>query len=493
MQIPREYERIFQMELSGMWIDGAVARPTGRGEIVVVNPATEEPVNAVVRGTAADADAAVTAAAEAFPRWRRVEAPERVALLRSLADKLAARRGDLADLLVAEQGKPRRDSEGELDGTIEAFHYYAGLAWHDRGVVNPVESGSIDFTLRGPVGPIVAIAPWNFPLLLMAWMTAPALAAGCTVVVKPSEETPLTTLRFAELVADHLPPGVFNVVTGYGAEIGEPLVADPRVRHVAFTGSTATGRRIALLAAEHLKHVTLELGGKDALIVGPDVELDRVVPVVADAALHNAGQVCTSAERVFVAQPVMRDFVEALVEHVRGIRVGDGSLDGTEMGPLIHDGARRKVDEHVAAAVAAGGRLLTGGRAPAGAERGFFYEPTVVVDAPPSTALLCDETFGPVIPVAAFASVEDAIARANDTPYGLGASVLSNDAAFVKRCIDGLEVGNVFVNDPGTANVAAPFGGTKTSGVGRELGVEGFEAFRETKRVHWQFEGAWSA
>jgi acyl-CoA reductase-like NAD-dependent aldehyde dehydrogenase len=470
-----------------MWIDGAAARPAGRDEIAVVNPATEERIGAVVRGTAADAEAAVAAAARAFPAWARVDAAERVALLREVSDKLAAHREELADLLVAEQGKPRRDNLDEVSGAVDAFAYYAGFAWHDCGVVNPVESSSIDFTIRGPVGPVVAIAPWNFPLLLMTWMTAPALAAGCTVVVKPSEETPLSALRFAELVADHLPPGVFNVVTGYGAEVGEPLVADPRIRHVSFTGSTATGRRIATLAAEHLKHVTLELGGKDALIVGPDVELESVVPTVASAALLNAGQVCTSAERIFVAEPLMPAFVDALVEHVRAIRVGDGSREDVEMGPLIHDEARRKVAAHVAEAVAGGGRVLTGGGPPADAERGWFYAPTVVLDAPASAALLCDETFGPVIPVAAFSSVDEAIARANDSAFGLGASVLSNDAAFVKRCIDGLEVGNVFVNDPGTANIAAPFGGTKTSGLGRELGVEGFEAYRETKRVHWTF------
>lgn len=470
-----------------MWIGGASARPSGREEIAVVNPATEERIGGVVRGAPADAEAAVAAAAAAFPAWARVEAGERVALLREVSDKLAARRDELADLLVAEQGKPRRDNLDEVDGAVDAFAYYAGCAWHDRGVVNPVEAGSIDFTIRGPVGPVVAIVPWNFPLLLMTWMTAPALAAGCTVVVKPSEETPLSALRFAEAVADHLPPGVFNVVTGYGAEVGEPLVTDPRIRHVSFTGSTATGRRIARLAAEHLKHVTLELGGKDALIVGPDVAIESVVPVVASAALLNAGQVCTSAERVFVAEPAMPAFVEALVEHVRALRVGDGADPDVEMGPLIHDGARRNVAEQVAEAVAGGGRVLAGGGPPAGAERGWFFAPTVVVDAPPASALLRDETFGPVIPVAAFATVDEAIARANDSIFGLGASVLSNDAAFVKRCIDGLEVGSVFVNDPGTANVAAPFGGTKSSGLGRELGVEGFEAFRETKRVHWAF------
>lgn len=471
-----------------MWINGGAADRSGRQELVVVNPATEEAIDSVARGTAQDGEAAARAAADAFPEWKRLAPPRRAALLREVADKLAAGRGQLADLLVAEQGKPRRHNEEEIDAAVEAFAYYSGFAWHERGTMAPVESRFIDFVIREPVGPVACIVPWNFPIMLMAWMAAPALAAGNTVVVKPSEETPLATLRFACTVADHLPPGVFNVVTGLGSEIGEPLVTDPRIRHVAFTGSTATGLRIASLAAARMKRVTLELGGKDALIVGPDVDIDAAVEPVAHAALYNAGQCCTSAERIFVAQPIISPFLDGLVEHVRGIRLGDGSDESTGMGPLIRQEARRKVAQHVDEAVAAGAQLLAGGGPPSGLSRGWFYEPTVVVDAPPTSMLLRDETFGPVLPVAPFDSVDDAIRQANDTPYGLSASVISTDPNFIKRCIDGLDVGNVYVNDPLTANTAASFGGTKMSGMGRELGVEGFEAFRESKRVHWMFE-----
>lgn len=470
-----------------MWMNGAVVSPRTREMFAVVNPATEEEIDSVVRGTAADAEAAATAASDAFPRWKTLAAGARAALLRQIADKLSAGRAELAEVLVAEQGKPRRDAEDEIDSAAETFAYYSGFSWHERGAVNPVDSDSIDFTVREPVGPVACIVPWNFPIMLMAWTVAPALAAGNTVVVKPSEETPLSALHFAERIADHLPIGVFNVVTGYGAEVGEPLVRDPRIRHVSFTGSTATGRRIATLAATEMKRVTLELGGKDPLIVGPDVDLATAIPAVAHGALFNAGQCCTSSERIFVARSVLPSFLEALVEHVRAIAIGDGADDGTGMGPLIHARAREKVAQHVDEARASGGKVLTGGGAPAGIERGWFYEPTVVFDAPESSKLLRDETFGPVLPVAAFDSVDEAIRRANDTPYGLSASVMSNDPTFVKRCIDGLEVGNVFINDPLTANTAAPFGGTKMSGLGRELGVEGFEAFRETKRVHWMF------
>ncbi|WP_283135234.1 aldehyde dehydrogenase family protein [Rhizohabitans arisaemae] len=470
-----------------MWINGAEVSSAGRDTLAVVNPATEEQIGSVVRGTPADAEAAARAAADAFPRWRRSAPAIRAALLREIADRLAAHRAELADLLVAEQGKPRRDNESEIDSAIELFTYYSGFAWRDRGAVNPAEDKVLDFVLREPVGPVACIVPWNFPIMLMARKVAPALAAGCTVVVKPSEETPLATLLFARVVADHLPPGVLNVVTGYGSEVGEPLVHDPRIRHIAFTGSTATGRRIASSAAAAMKGTTLELGGKDPLIIGPDADLETAVPAVAFAGLLNAGQCCTSTERIYVAQPLLKDFLEALVDHVRGIDVGDGARAGTVMGPLIREDARRRVGEHVTEAVAAGAKVLTGGGVPPGLDRGWFYEPTVVVDVPDSARLLREETFGPVLPVAGFASVDEAIARANDTAYGLGATVLSNDPGFVKRCIDGLDVGNVFVNDPLTAATATTFGGTKMSGMGRELGVEGFEAFRESKHVHWMF------
>jgi acyl-CoA reductase-like NAD-dependent aldehyde dehydrogenase len=478
---------VIETEESGMWINGAAVTPNARETLAVINPATEDEIDTVVRGTAADAESAVRAATDAFGEWRRLAPATRAALLRELSDKLASNRAGLAELLVAEQGKPRRDNESEIDDAVQTFAYYSGFAWHDRGTVNPVEPGAIDFVVREPVGPVACIVPWNFPIMLMARMVAPALAAGNTVVVKPSEETPLATLRFARTVADHLPPGVFNVVTGYGAEVGEPLVTNPGIRHVTFTGSTATGRRIASLAAGGLKGVTLELGGKDPLIVGPDIDLETAVPAVAFGALYNAGQCCTSTERIYVAQSVLRGFLDALVDHVREIRVGDGADEAVEMGPLIHEAARRKVGEHVDEAVASGAKLLTGGGPPSGNTRGWFFEPTVVVDAPPSARLLREETFGPVLPVSAFRSVDEAIERANDTPYGLGATVLSNDPALIKRCIDGLEVGNVNINDPLTTNTAAPFGGTKMSGLGRELGLEGFEAFRESKRVHWVF------
>lgn len=469
-----------------MWIDGSAISSDGRDHIEVINPATEEVIGTVIRGNAQDATDAVDAAHRAFAGWRSIRAADRAALLRGIGDKLAARREEFARLLLAEQGKPLAENLSELDDTIELFHFYSGLAWHDRGSVNQSTPAFLDFVQHGPVGVVACIVPWNFPLMLMARKVAAALAAGNTVVVKPSEETPLATLRFATEITDHLPKGVLNVITGYGREVGDSLVRDSRVRHIAFTGSTATGQALASIAAVAMKGTTLELGGKDPLIVGPDVDLERIIPLVADAALYNAGQCCTSTERIYVAESLLPRFTEMLVDHVRGIRLGDAASGDVGMGPLIRADARQRVLEQVLEATASGARVLTGGGIPKDLSRGWFYEPTVIVDVPPTARLLTEETFGPILPVASFRTVDEAIARANDTIYGLGASVLSNDPVFIKRCIDGLEVGNVFVNDPLTATTVSTFGGTKMSGLGRELGMAGLEAFQEAKHVHWK-------
>ena len=409
----------------------------------------------------------------------------RARALWEVASKLRSQREPLARQLVAEQGKPLAHSLAEIDEAVELFEYYAGFAWRERGAIEASASGQLDFVIREPVGVVVAIVPWNFPIMLMARKAAPALAAGNTVVVKPSEETPLATLLFATHIADHLAPGVFNIVTGYGAEVGEALVDDKRVRHIAFTGSTATGQRIAIRAAEQMKGVTLELGGKDPMIVGPDVDPMEAARMAAFSGFYNAGQCCTSTERIYVASSLYPDFVEALVALAEGMRTGPGSDDESDMGPLINESARIRVAAHVEQAVRMGGRLLAGGISPPEQKSGWFYRPTVIADVSRETDLAWQETFGPVLPVAAFKSVDEAIERANMSQFGLGAAILSHDPTFVDRCVDGLEVGNVFINDPLTVNVTAPFGGMKMSGMGRELGAEGFEAFRESKHIHW--------
>jgi betaine-aldehyde dehydrogenase len=300
--------------------------------------------------------------------------------------------------------------------------------------------------------------------------------------------TPLSTLALAA-VFDHLPPGVVNIVTGYGKEAGEPLVLDPRVRVIAFTGSLETGRHIARIAADQIKKLHLELGGKDAFIVAEDADLEIAVPGVAWAALLNTGQVCTSTERVYVHEGIAPRFIEHIVEYARGLRLGSGLNPETDVGPMIGAQYRAKVEAHVEDARSRGARILAGGQRPAGQPRGFFYEPTVLTGVDHSMRIMREETFGPTIPIMTYRHFDEAIQLANDSPFGLGANLYTHDARKVKQFYEEVQAGTLWVNDPLTDNDAGPFGGMKMSGNGRELGEEGLDEFRETKHLHWDFEG----
>ncbi len=355
-------------------------------------------------------------------------------------------------------------------------------------VIPSIEETQLALVLKEPYGFVAAIVPWNYPILLMAWKVAPALAAGNTVVLKPSEMTPLSTLLFAELF-EHFPPGVMNIVSGYRKECGEPLVLDPRVRVIAFTGSLATGQRIAQLVAPQMKKLHLELGGKDAFIVAEDADLDVAVPGVAWAALLNAGQVCTSTERVYVHESLAPTFIERISDFAKNLRLGPGIEPETDMGPIIGAQYRAKIETQVEAAKAQGAKVLTGGRRPPQFERGYFYEPTVMTHVDHSMAIMSEETFGPAIPIMTYRSFDEAIALANDSKYGLGANLYTYDPVKAKRFFEEVEAGTLWINDPLTDNDAGPFGAFKMSGMGRELGEEGLDEFRETKHVHWDFEG----
>src|SRR6478672_9207171 len=337
-----------------MWINGQfVAAASGR-TFDVLDPATEEVVERVPAGGSADVDAAVSAASAAFPAWRSLGAGERAEMLHEVARKLTEQTEALAELLTREGGKPLVENRDEMGWSAACFRYYAEIGRNSRGRVIPSgESSQLNLVLKEPYGVVGAIVPWNYPILLMAWKVAPALAAGNTVVIKPSEMTPLSTLAFADIF-DHLPPGVVNIVSGYGREAGEPLVLDPRVRVIAFTGSLETGRQIARLASDQMKKLHLELGGKDAFIVAEDADLDIAVPGVAWAALLNTGQVCTSTERVYVHERLAPEFVERIAEYARGLRLGSGLEPQTDVGPMIGDAYRAKVEAHVADAQARG-------------------------------------------------------------------------------------------------------------------------------------------
>jgi len=472
-----------------MFIDGTQTRGEAGEAIDVLNPATEEVLTQVPAGGEAEVNLAVAAAARAFPAWRRTPATERAHLLHAVAARLRQHHDDVVRLLTQEEGKPIPESDEEVVWTEDTLDYYAELGRHERGrVIPPGDPDQFNFVLKEPYGVVGCIIPWNYPLLLMIWKVAPALAAGNTTVIKPSVLTPLSTLRLAEVAFSVLPPGVVNVVTGKGARVGEALVRHPDVPVIACTGSLATGQSIAALAAPLMKKLHLELGGKDPMVIGPDVDLDLAVRALAYAGLINAGQVCTSTERVYVPRARLGPFAEALTEFVGSLRMGDGLEPTTDIGPMIRDSFRRTVEAQVEEAVGQGARLLAGGRRPSG--RGFFYPPTVLTDVDHGMRIMRDETFGPVLPLMAYDDFDEAIRLANDSPYGLGASLMSHDPRLVKRFFEEVHAGTIWINDPLTDNYAGPFGGMKMSGLGRELGQEGLDEFTQVKHVHWDMVGA---
>lgn len=473
-----------------MYINGQFTRGQANETIPIINPATEEVLAEVPRGTPADVEAAIRAAREAFPGWKRTPAAERANLLHEAANKIRAHEDELIRLLTMEEGKPYVENEEELLWTHNTFDYYAELARHERGrVIPPGAEGQFNFVLKEPYGVVGCIVPWNYPLLLLAWKIAPALAVGNTVVIKPSEYTPLTTLRLVQVAFDHFPPGVVNVVTGFGPETGEVLVRHPDVPMIAFTGSVATGQRIASIAAPMMKKLHLELGGKDPMVIAPDIEMDMAVRGLAYAALLNCGQVCTSTERVYVHEGMYGQLAEELADFVGRLKLGNGLDAQTDLGPMLRGHFRGKVEDHVADAVNGGARILTGGRRPSGFEQGFFYEPTVLVNVNHSMKIMREETFGPTIPLMPYKTFDEAIELANDSVYGLGACLMTHDARLVRRFFEEVKAGTIWVNDPLTDNYAGPFGGMKMTGGGRELGQEGMDEFLEVKHVHWDIEG----
>jgi betaine-aldehyde dehydrogenase len=471
-----------------MFINGQFVNGHATEAIEVYNPATEGLLDVVPRGTPADAQAAVDAARAAFDEWRRMGASPRARLLHTVSEKIRAHAEHIVELLTREEGKPRPENEEEVEWTANTFDYYAELGRHERGRVIPSDGESLfNFVIKEPYGVVGCIVPWNYPLLLLAWKVAPALAAGNTVVIKPSELTPLSALYLAEHCFDHLPPGVVNIVTGYGPEAGEPLVRHPDVPVIAFTGSLATGQRIASIAAPMMKKLHLELGGKDAFVVADDADPEIAARAIAYAALINAGQVCTSTERVYLPQARAAAVTEALVEHVRGLKIGPGTEPDTDIGPMIGEAYRAKVERHVNEARQRGAQVLIGGRRPPHLSRGWFYEPTVLSGVNHRMTIMQEETFGPAIPLMEYKSFDEAIALANDCQYGLGAVLFTRDAYKAKRFFEAVKAGTIWINDPLTDNYAGPFGGMKLTGGARELGQEGLDEFREVKHVHWDF------
>ena len=472
-----------------MYINGQFTSGFSTEQIDIINPATEETLVEVPSGTREDALAAVDAARAAFQDWKRVPANEKAAALHEIAAKIRAHHAEIVRLLTQEEGKPIPENDEELWWVEETFDYYAELARHERGrVIPPGDPGQFNFVLKEPYGVVACIVPWNYPLLLLAWKLAPALAAGNTVVIKPSKLTPLATLKLVEVACDHLPPGVVNVVTGYGPDVGETLVVHPDVPVIAFTGSLPVGQHIARMAGPMMKKLHLELGGKDPLVIAPDAPLDLAVRGLAYAALINTGQVCTSTERAYVHQSMFAQLSEELADFVGKLRLGNGLEATTDIGPMIRNRFREKVEGQIAEAVAAGARILVGGQRPPELGRGFFLQPAVLTGVDHTMRIMQEETFGPVIPLMPYRDFDEAIRLANDCKYGLGATLMSHDARLVKRFFEEVQAGTVWINDPLTDNFAGPFGGMKMSGIGRELGQEGLDEFYQVKHVHWDIE-----
>jgi betaine-aldehyde dehydrogenase len=464
-------------------INGEQVEGTG-APLPVENPATEETLTQVALPAGDQLDAAIAAAREAARGWENTPAVERGEMLHEVANRLRDRTEELARVMTLEGGKPLIENSDEVGWTAAAFDYYAEIGRDSAGrVIPPIESTQVAMVLKDPLGVVGCIVPWNYPLLLLAWKLSAALAAGNTAVCKPSELTPLSTLMLAPCF-DHMPAGVVNLVAGAG-DVGARIVEDERVDGVAFTGSVGTGKKVARACAERVARVNLEMGGKDAFIVCSDIagEIEVAAQGGAWAAFLNAGQVCTSAERFYVLSDVYDDFVSAFVEHTETLVLGDPLDPATDVGPMVSAPQRAKVEAQVAAAVDAGAEVLVG-TGDGGHERGHYFAPAVVTGAPAETALLSEETFGPVAPIVPVESLDEAIELANGTRFGLGANVYTRDLANTVRCLKELKAGTVWFNDPLTDNDAGPFGGFKQSGLGRELGREGLEAFQETKHVH---------
>ncbi len=470
------------------YVDGEFTAGSAVEEIDVFNPATEEKIGSVPRGTAVDAVRAVEAASIAFKEWKRDSANHRAELLHEAARLIREHKDELVRLLTLEEGKPIPENEEELEWVINTFDYYAELGRHERGRVLPSgEYSQLNLVIKEPYGVVTCIVPWNYPLLLLAWKMAPALAAGNTVVIKPSELTPLSTMYMIKNCFQGFPGGVINVVNGIGTEVGEPLVTHPDVRVIAFTGSVATGQRIAALATPYMKKLHLELGGKDAFVIADDADPELAARALAYAALTNAGQVCTSTERVYLPAGRKTEFTQALVAFVEELRMGPGIEPTTDIGPMIGASYREKVEQHVEEARGRGARILTGGKRPAEFERGYFFEPTVITDVNHDMKIMREETFGPTIPLMTYETMEEAIRLVNDSDFGLGACLLSSNPANAKMFLEEVKAGTIWINDPLTDNYAGPFGGMKLSGGARELGQEGLDEFREVKHVHWDF------
>jgi phenylacetaldehyde dehydrogenase len=471
-------------------IDGELVPAASGRTFATVNPATGEEICQVAHGGTEDVARAVAAARRAFenPVWRQMSAVDRSNLLLKLADLIERDADELAVIECMDNGKPATMTRAvEIEGSIRTFRYYAGWPTKLGGETLPVSPRSgariLNYTTREPVGVAGLIVPWNYPMSMAAWKVAPALAAGCTVVLKPAEQTPLTALRLGELALEAgFPAGVLNVVTGFG-DAGAALVEHSDVNKIAFTGSTEVGKLIVRGAAGNLKKVSLELGGKSPQIVLPDADIDAAAASIASGIFFNQGQTCTAGSRLYAHASIHDRLLAAIADQAAKLKIGDGLDPDTTFGPLVSEEQWDRVSGYVEIGRAEGADLVIGGRRPAGLEKGFFFEPTILAGAAPSMRVVREEIFGPVLSALSWTDADDLVRQANDSDFGLSAGIWTNDIKSAHRLAEAVHAGTVWINCFNLVDNATPFGGFKQSGWGREHGRQGIELYTETKSV----------
>ena len=472
-----------KLYINGQWCDSASGK-----RLDVTNPATEEVLAQVAFGGREDCAKAIDAAAKAMPAWMKLTAYDRAKVLKKTADLMRERADALARTLTMEQGKPVPEAKAEVLHSADTFEWFAEEGKRAYGQVIPNSApGKRHLTIKHSVGVVGAIGPWNFPITLQARKLAPALAAGCTIVSKPASQTPLSLVGVFECLIDAgLPPGVANLIIGSASEIADEFLSNHAVRKISFTGSTEIGKQLMAKAANQVKRLSLELGGHAPFIVFPDADPEVVAKAAVLGKFRNNGQVCISPSRFFVHKDIQKKFIEVAVEEAKNLKLGNGLEDGVVVGPMFEKKAMDNTLSLIADATGKGAQCLTGGKRSDKFPKGYFFEPTVLSGLSADAKVLTDEPFAPVMPVLDFSKLEDVIAAANNTKYGLAAYVFTNDLSVAFKMAEGLEAGIIGINDPVPATPQCPFGGMKESGMGRELAHEGLEAYLETKYLSFK-------
>ncbi len=468
-----------------MYIDGAWTDGSKGSTLSVINPADESTLADVAYGTRQDADRAIEAAARALPAWRALSVYDRAKVLKKTAELMRERVDRIARSLTQEQGKPLLEARAEVLHAADTFEWFAEEGKRAYGRIIPhANVAKRHYAIKHPVGVVGTITPWNFPAALPSRKIAPALAAGCTVVSRPADQTPLTLIHMFECLADAgAPKGVANLVIGPSRTIADAFFEHPAVRKISFTGSTEVGKELIRRSADQVKRISLELGGHAPLIVFPDADVAQVAQAAVIGKFRNNGQVCIAPSRFYVHEKVSKEFTEAAVELTRALKIGNGLEEGVQVGPMFEAKAIEKTAELVNDARSKGAKILTGGGRSSRFDKGYWFEPTVIREVDGAMKVMTEEPFAPVMPLLDFSKLDDVIAAANNTPYGLAAYVFTNDLTVAHRMAEGLEAGIIGINDPVPATPQCPFGGMKESGLGRELGIEGLEAYLETKYV----------